>query len=273
MDEQNQIAAPVADETTTTEATPAPQDAPAAEAPPAAPPVDTTPAWVRALDEADPKELRRHPRFAGVLGAEMDRLKRTWETDAQRQHQERASKDAEARLLELARTDPDAFAERYLTDHERSRIQSDMDALRKNARSEIAQMVGRAFQGVPEWVEFSEREYEEMAQALQGKSEDEVIAVWNAKALDLVAEKRATKRFDERFQKWRETELAKEREAIRQEEAQKLRTEVPSPDMSRPRRTASALHPLYQRLVDTPVGPEYDAAYERWQSAGRPTTS
>lgn len=258
---------PTTEPTPVAEPTTEPTEAPAAEPQPEA----DVPAWIKALDEADAKELRKHPKFAGILGSELERERRTWGERQALATAEQARKDAEAELERLAEDDPVAFAERFKVDRQQAKLKEELAGLKASARDELARNLGRAYQGVPEWVEFTEREFEELAKAVAGKSDDEVIGAWNAKALELVADKRAGKKFESRFQEWKDKELAKEREAIRQEEAAKLLANAPKPDVSRPTRTGPAVHPLYQKVLETPAhNPEYDTIYDRWATAGFP---
>jgi hypothetical protein len=66
---------------------------------------------------------------------------------------------------------------------------------------------------------------------LRGKSEDEVIPLFQRLVTDMVADRRA-RRFHE---EWKEKELAKAREAIRQEEAAKLMQNSTAPDTVKPK--------------------------------------
>lgn len=252
----------------TTEPPQATQEPQAPEAVEQAPEADV-PAWVRALDEADPKELRKHPKFAGILGSELESNRRTWSERQAQQAAEKARKDAEAELERLAEEDPVAFAERFRVDRQQAKLRAELDGLKASTREELARNVGRAYQGVPEFVEFTEREYGELAKAVAGLPDDEVIGAWNAKALELVAAKRGEKIAAERVEQFKKAELPKEREAIRKELAKELREQTPSPGLDRPKATP-AVNPLYADLLATRPGPEYDEKYDKWVAAGMP---
>lgn len=262
------------DETTATattapaEAPPADQPAPAATAQPdgGSPTTETTsperaPAadWRTVIDTVDVSELRSHPRFQGVVGDAVDKAMRRWRADQEAEVSTRAAERARTEMLDLARKDPEAFAERYLSDVQREDTMRRLEGLRADTRAEFARMVGAAYREIPEWAEFTPEHHERLAKAVAGKPDDEVVAAFNRAALEVVAEIRAEKRASERVEKFKASELAKEREAIRKEVAAELLKAEQKPDMSRGGRPAA--------FDPTTLS---DAEFDRWYETEGP---
>lgn len=172
-----------------------------------------TPDWQRLIEQVDPNEIRKHPRVAGIVGEMVDKAVRKWANDQQERITNAQRAQAEKDLLELAERDPLGFSKRFLTDKEQERLHRQFATVQQQTREEFARRIGRAFQDVPEWKEFTAQDYEALAMAVQGKPDDEIIAAYNAKAAELIADKRAEKRASERYQKWRADELEKEVDA------------------------------------------------------------
>lgn len=238
----------------TTATTAAPAEAPAADqpapaateqggggSPQATPEAQAAPAadWRTIIDTVDPSELRSHPRFQGVVGDAVDKAMRRWRADQEAEVSQRSAERARTEMLDLARKDPEAFAERYLSDVQREDTMQRLAGLRADTRAEFARMVGAAFRDVPEFAEFTADHHERLAKAVAGKPDDEVVAAYNRAAVDLIAEIRADKRATERVETFKKAELVKEREAIRKEVAAELLKESPKPDMSRGGRPAA----------------------------------
>lgn len=211
-----------------------PEVAPPTETPtPEPPPAAVTPSWQEILETVDPKELRKHPRFAGTLGPEIQRAVQAREQQIKIEEQAIAARAAEENLRKLAQEDPVTFAEQWLSQTEQDNIRQQMSNIHGQAKHEIAVSIGQAYQNIPEWSDLTEADHESLASALAGKSENEVIPIFNQKALELIADKKATKLFSA----WKDRELPKVREAIRQEEAAKLLTTSVAPDVTSPKNT------------------------------------
>jgi hypothetical protein len=176
------------------------------------------PAWRKALDEAPPEELRSHPKFWGIVGSELETRRQRWESDNAARLEAEASKKLEEDLLALADNDPDALAERFKTDVFKRRQEQGVASLRSGAREEMVRNIGQAYRALPEWAELTPADHQEFYEALAGKKDDEVLPTFNALAARKIAQVQARKQIDT----WRQTDLQKERDAIRLEEQTKL---------------------------------------------------
>ncbi len=200
------------------------------------PEVPETPTWQQELDKLDPKELRKHPRIAGMIGNElqlaMQRQRERMEEEARRN----ANDQAEQALLGFTEDNAEYLKERYpkvyehLMNLQAQRAQRETEGLRSKTRHEMAQALGRAFAEIPEWQELTEADHEDLAKKVIGKSDDEVIPIFQKEATTKVATRIAQKLHEQ----WKAKDLAKEREAIRQEEAAKLLKNSEAPDTRRP---------------------------------------
>lgn len=208
-------------------------ETPAAEAEkPEAAPYD----WRKALDDAPADELRRHPKFAGVVGTEKQRWLEDYRVQKQTEDDANARRKADDDLREMARANPVAFADKWLSSEEARAQQERLTGLETNARQAVAHSVGAAFHAIPEWaaVRDDPDSLAQLAQAVQGKPPNEEIPAFNAKAVDLVAEHRARARFEQ----WKTTELAKERDALRTEITAEVLQGSSRPDLVRAARNA-----------------------------------
>ncbi len=253
-------AATAAPETPTAPASTPAQDAPAADGVPAgsgssAPAVATPQDWSTSLEAASPDDLRKHPKVAGIVGDMVDKAMRRWKAEQDQQYSQRAAQQAEEQLLKLAKEDPEAFAERFLSDKQREATLRQITRLREDTRAEFAQSVGRAYQDAPGWDEI---DHAALAKAIAGLPDDEVIPAFHREAMRQLLTINAEKSAKTLFADWREKELPKEREALRKEVAAELLKKEPKPDTRRA--TSGAARPAW---LDLPPGPEYDAAYER----------
>src|SRR5215831_18510925 len=68
----------------------------------------------KALDEAPAEVLRKHPKFAGLVGSEKQRWQAEWEQAKATEADARARQQAEEDLRELARRNPVEFADKWL---------------------------------------------------------------------------------------------------------------------------------------------------------------
>lgn len=216
-------------------------------------PVAETPAWETELDKLDAKTLRKNPKIAGIVGAEIQRAIQGERRRIEAEAGQRAAKAAEERLRQLAQDDPVSFAEQWLSDSQKRDLQSQLDGLRGRARQEFAQNVGKAMTTLPEWAELTDADYEALAKAISVPNEDEVIPLFVRHATDLVAERKARARFES----WKAKELAKEREALKAELAAEMLRESEAPDLAKPKG-----QPAKVKLADLPQD-EFDAAWAR----------
>jgi hypothetical protein len=221
-----------------------------------APAVDTASEWQKHLESANPEDLRRHPKVAGLVGDMVDKAMRRWRAEQDAEVSQRAAQQAEHHLLTLAKEDPEAFAERFLTDKQRETTLRQINRLREDTRAEFAHSIGRAYQDAPGWDEI---DHEALAKAIANKPDDEVIPAFHKEAMRQLLDLNASRKAKAEFETWKEKELAKEREAIRKEVAADLLKKGPRPDMTRGRNLPTAR----AAWMDLPPGPEFDAAYER----------
>lgn len=239
----------MAEETKTTTATPA-TATPAAEAESAAA-VDPVGEW---LAKATPEEILKHDRVRGILGSRLDVERQRIRQELSEEQDRRAREQAEADLLELAKANPFEFSQRYLTKAEQDRIKRETENLRTSTRAEFAKQLGRGYSALPEWSELTPAEQETLQNAVKGKSDDDALVAFNAAAVDVIADRRATKRQAE----FREKDLAKEREAIRQEEAAKRLKASERPSMDK-----SGTEPSKGGWQDLPAGKDFNREYEK----------
>ena len=106
-------------------------------------------------------------------------------------------------------------------------------------------------QGGPIRIDLPE-DFKAFQEALTGKADHEALAAANAKAIELIAAKRAKKLHED----WKKRDIPKETEAIRKQLAAEMLQTTPSPDMARGK-TAGAFDP--SKLE----GAEFDAWYEK----------
>jgi hypothetical protein len=205
-----------------------------AETPPAAPD------WRKAIDEAPLDELRHHSRIAGIVGSEKPLWQQQWQQQWESQKSEeiaaKARADYERELEELYEKHPVAFAEKVWGERQAAKAKEQLSSLEVNAQKSVATQIGAAFHAIPEWAAIADDpdRLAQLAVALEGKTRDQVLPAWNAKAVDLVAERRAQARFDE----WKKTELTREREALRTEITAELLAQGSRPDLARALRDA-----------------------------------
>ncbi len=233
----------MSDEQTT--ATVAEQSAPAEAAP-----VDPIQEW---LAKASPDEIMKHSRIQGIFGSRLQQEREKIQRDLSSEADQKARRDEHEAMLRLAREDPLTFSERFLSKDEQDKVAENLANLKRGAREDMAKTLGNAYKAIPEFSNLSSSDLERLTLAVQGKSDEEQIAAFNATALDIIAEKRAT----DRQAKFRETDLAKEREAIRQEEAAKRLRNGARPSLSR-----AGAPPTGNGWQDLPPGPEFDKQYE-----------
>jgi hypothetical protein len=191
-------------------------------------PVAETPTWQQELDKVDAKTLRSHPRIAGIVGSAI-------QADRQRDQEERERKgreETEQELLKFSEENADYIKDKYPRAYEhlmglqQERARRELETVGSKTVHQLASEIGRAMNDVPEWKELTEADHQKLAEAVVGRPDAEVIAIFNRVAIDLLAERRAEKK----HATWKEKELAKEREAARQEEAAKLLKGSEAPD-------------------------------------------
>ena len=213
--------------------------APEAPAAQAAPPATDMPDWAKAIEGADAASLRKHPKVAGMIGSEAQRLHQQWVQQGQSSESQRVREATEAELLKFSEANADYLKENYpkayehLVNLQQDRTKREVEGFRGRTRDELAQKVGASIRQLPEFAELTQADHDKLVQAVIGKPDDEVIAIYNLTALDIAAEKRLAKVLAK--------ETVKIREAVRQEEAAKLMKESDAPDLTKPKGPAAKI--------------------------------
>jgi len=221
----------VADPTPVETPTPVSEPAPVAETP------KPQPTWQEELEKADAKELRRHPKIAGIIGSDTQRAIQAYEQRKQADQQAQVRSQTEEEMLKFGEENADYLKQHYpkayehITGLQAQRAQREVQTAQQRAITAVAESLGRSLNDLPEWAERTDEDVQKLAGALQGKSAEEVIPAFNRFVVDFLGEKRASNK----HAKWKEAELPKEREAIRQEEAAKLLKGSAAPDTSKPK--------------------------------------
>jgi hypothetical protein len=211
----------------------------------------------KALDEAPAEVLRRHPKFAGLVGSEKQRWQAEYATQQQAKAEAEARARAEEELRLLAEQNPVAFADKWLSSEQARQQQERLTQLEHNARQAIGSAIGAGMHTIPEWAEVAAdpTALAQLAAALQGKEADEVLPAWNAAALELVATRRAAALAEKQL----EERLKAERAAWETEASGRGLASSDRPGLGRGGRASSA-DPEPDFRAD-PVG--YEAWYVR----------
>jgi len=180
----------------------------------------------KALDTVPADQLRKHKRFAGILGGTLEQERRAWEKEQKAQAQAEAQERVRNELLDLARNDPIAFAERYQSDQEADRVRQQMESLRADTAKQYMHQIGVSY---GQTFNLTDDDIAQISEALQGKSGDDILPTFNVAAAKIVTQREAQKLFNE----WREKELPKEREALKQEIAANAMKGETTPSMRR----------------------------------------
>ena len=207
------------------------------------------PAWVKALEDAPIEELRKHPRFSGVLGSELERRSKEIEAKTAERVANDARERAEKELLDLADTDPDAFSARFKQDYQTNRqIQAS-----QRQTAEILNNTLRRVDGFSELNEEDRGVAAAQAQAVQNANgtDDEVLQAWTAAMMNRIQVRRESKIMESRIA----AEAEKRASARIAEQSVARLSSDRGPGLERPRGNGT---------VD--ASPDYRdaAAYNRW---------
>jgi hypothetical protein len=209
-------------------------------------PATTPEAPADPLASIDADVLRKHPRVNAILGEKQA----AWVQQQQAQQAQTAREKAEADLRALAETDPYAFSQKYLVEAQQKDLARQLDSLKGETRADYLKRIG---QHAAEKFQFQPADFDALAERLKGVPDDSVVAVFNEFTVDLAAERKAQSRLAE----WKATELTKEREAIRQEEAAKRLQGQARPGLQRP-----SGQPQAAKLHEIADWDEFDKQYE-----------
>jgi len=148
---------------------------------------------LRQEDPAAREALRKHDVVAGIAGEIGDRLSQTRVAVQRQEAAAAAAASKEQELMQEARDNPDAFAERFLVEQGAAIAQRDIASLRFTERKALADQIGRATADLPEWKELTPDDMAQLAQAVTGVPDNQVIAAYQRAVVDVVAKKRAQK--------------------------------------------------------------------------------
>lgn len=181
------------------------------------------------MNTAPVEEIIKHPRFGGILGQRVQEERERTRKEIETEQAKKAREDVEREMEELANYDPREFSQRWLSAREQERIKDQEKTLRDGIRKEFATQIGETFRTIAEWQELTPDEFSRLQQAVAGKDDDSAVGAFNIAALEIISDRKSTKRLEE----WRAKDLAKEREAIRAEEAAKVLSKSQRPDLAR----------------------------------------
>lgn len=197
------------------------------------------PTWQEELDKLDAKELRKHPKIAGLIGSEAQYLF-SQKTKADQEEQQRKLRDAtETELMKFTEDNADYLKEHYPRAYEhfmgleQQRAARQVGGIRQQTVQEIGNAIAQSFAELPEYKEMigDPATFEKLQKALAGKADHEVPAIFNRHALDFVAERRAARKFDEQYSK----KVDELRAALKQEIAAEVLKSSDAPDVTRPK--------------------------------------
>ncbi|MFI5268951.1 MAG: hypothetical protein ACHQ7M_16370 [Chloroflexota bacterium] len=236
----------------------------AVEAPPAPEIPDLDPDTIAAVlsrYQDDPEKraalvgkLRTHPLVSNIAGDMAERQRQQREQESAKQ----AVEGERARLRKLAEDDPLAFSQEMATRFDKDESDRRTADLRATTRQEYIQRIGTALRDIPEAMNLTAAEHGQLAQALAGVAEDDVIPVFQRFMTDFIAEKRATKKSEAAIAE----RLKAERKAWDKEQADKRLKSRTSPSTGTPP-TATA------NDTGEPDWRKEPAAWEAWYDAKR----
>ncbi len=191
--------------------------------------------WKAELDKVPADELRKHPRFAGTLGFELQKGIEAHEARKAQEGTQQRRSETEEELMKFFEDNADYVQQHYpkaydrFTEMQQEKAQREVSGLQGKAITAVGLAIGHALADVPEWSMVTDEDKRRLAEKLVGKSDNEALAIFNREAWSLVAEIRANQRHED----WKQRSLTTEREAIRQEEAAKLFKGKDGPDLAR----------------------------------------
>lgn len=228
-------------------------------------PTPQTPSWQEELDKLDAADLRRHPKIAGLIGSEAQRLwQQKTKTDTETA-QRKAREEQERAFMDLVEGNTDYIKEHHPLVYQRyesaqqERMSRGLAGIRESTIKEIGETIGQVLQELPEGRQMmsDDSAMTSLASALQNKPDHEVIAIVIQHAADYMTEQRVKKAVEtaitKRDKEWEE-KLAKDREATRQEERAKHLASSHAPDGKAPKR-----EPAKMNVIEMS-----DADFEKW---------
>jgi len=224
------------------------------------------PDWRTALDTAPIDEVSKHPRFAGLLGERLQRERERIAQEAAETARRQADEEREADLLRLLEENDETLSTQYPKAKEalleRRRQREELDVQRRVGESyrDFSLRIGQAYASLPEWEEVVGKYRPALEEAINSKTTDaEQIQAFTITAADLVARVRADRQIQARI----DDEVAKAKEAVRQEMAAERMGGTAAPDMRRPGGLPSAS----RRVAEMP-----EDEFDQWWQAHRAGT-
>ena len=196
-------------------------------------PADVTPVWIKDVDATDAKDLRRHPKIAGIVGSELERAHQRWEADRAQKDADQKVLDDEERRLEKARNQPYEMAEDVAAEIEKKRSDRELNVAQSRQYNDLADQIGGALAEIPEWAELSpEEKHTELSKAMADKKlPGEVWGPFVATTAKLIAKRLAAKEIES----YKAANLVAERAAMRAELTAELLNGSQEPDVARAR--------------------------------------
>ncbi len=200
-------------------------------------------------------KLRSHRVVAGVAGSIADSMRKAQDASAAIEAAAASAKAERERLREMARNEPEAFADQFLSQEEADEVRQKLESLRETEEKRIAGHIGLAVRDLPELQELSLSEQRKIADALAGVPSDQVLGVYTKTVIDIAADKRAEAVKERDYPARLEAELAAAQTAA---SASRLRS-APAPSL-----VTGANSPP----TDIPDPIRDPAGYVRWIDAG-----
>ncbi len=212
--------------------------------------------WQSELDKLDVKDLRRHPKIAGIIGSEAERLfaQRSRSTEEARQREQREATEAE--LLKFSEENADYIKQHYpkayqhLTDLQQERARREVDGMRSKTRDELVTAIGASVREMPEWAVATEDDQRTLIDAMVGKTDDQVLPTFVQQIVKILTKHSA----NAEIERWKAEHLEEVRKAIRQEEAAKLMQQSEAPGIEKPRIASGKVN----------VAAMTDEEFQRW---------
>lgn len=197
--------------------------------------LDALDAMLERAYAADPKaaseRLKKHRAIGGIAGSIAERQLADINQRQEGERQAEAMRKAREELDDMAQNRPLEFADKYLNTRQAEQTQQRISAVEQNAAKKLMEQIGAAYHGIPEWAELTDDEKGKLREAVAEAPDGEALPRFNKVALDIVADRRSSKRLNDR--------LDEEKKAWRKEwEAERLgRTR--GPDLRVPSSTTS----------------------------------
>lgn len=198
--------------------------------------------------------LRQSREFMGFAGQVAHEIAQNLRTEDDTKAAKAAREKAEQEMVELARTNPDAFAERYLGDYEKAKTAVEVASMRESVEQEFGTRIGKRVAALPEFQQLTPTDNERILKALNGVPKEDVLAAYTEVAIEVIADKRA----NALLEKYKAELLPAEAKALAKEQAAKERARQARPGLQAGAATSTDPEPDWKREPD-----KWDAWYKR----------